>query len=115
MITEKDLQEAIAECEGQRNPNANTCIKLAAFYTIRNEMFPHVRGDGYYDEIPSGYSHGADSVEKVLYDSGTDFSDVIMGMDVADFIPVMDELMESVRLVMPRLYESVLAKLKELK
>ena len=39
MITEKDLQEAIAECEGQRNPNANTCIKLAAFYTIRQHMF----------------------------------------------------------------------------
>ena len=39
MITEKDLQEAIAECQGERNPNANTCIKLAAFYTIRNELF----------------------------------------------------------------------------
>ena len=39
MITEKDLQEAIAECQGQRNPNASTCIKLAAFLTIQKELF----------------------------------------------------------------------------
>ena len=39
MIREEDLQEAIAECQGQRNPNANTAIKLAAFYTIRRELF----------------------------------------------------------------------------
>ena len=39
MITEKDLQEAIAECQGQRNPTTSTCIKLAAFYTIRRELF----------------------------------------------------------------------------
>ena len=39
MITEKDLQEAIAECIGQRNPNANTAIKLAAFYTIKRELY----------------------------------------------------------------------------
>ena len=39
MITEQALKEAILECEGERNPNASTCIKLAAFYVIRNEMF----------------------------------------------------------------------------
>ena len=39
MITEQDLREAIAECQGQRNPNANTCIKLAAFLTIQRELY----------------------------------------------------------------------------
>ncbi len=39
MITAQDLQEAIAECQGERNPNANTCIKLAAFLTIEREMY----------------------------------------------------------------------------
>ena len=34
MIKEEDLQEAIAECQGVRNPNANTCLKLASYYTI---------------------------------------------------------------------------------
>ena len=40
MITEQDLAAAIAECQGKRNPDAATCIKLAAFYTIRDAMFP---------------------------------------------------------------------------
>ena len=40
MITEKDLQEAIAECQGERSPNASTCIKLAAFYTIKEHLYP---------------------------------------------------------------------------
>ena len=34
MITRRDLLEAIDKCQGQKNPNANTCIKLAAYYTI---------------------------------------------------------------------------------
>ena len=40
MITEKDLQDAIAECQGERKPNANTCIKLAAYFTIYDHLFP---------------------------------------------------------------------------
>ena len=40
MITEQDLLSAIAECQGERNPNANTCIKLAAYYTILDNIRP---------------------------------------------------------------------------
>ena len=32
VIREDDVREAIAEMQGQKNPNANTCIKLAAYY-----------------------------------------------------------------------------------
>ena len=111
MITEKDLQEAIAECEGNRNPNANTCIKLAAFYTIRNELFGSPPPD------IGGYSHDAapPSPEgKIIYDSGTEFSDIINGGDISSLLPVMDELMESVRLMIPRLYASVIERLRDI-
>ena len=56
MITEKDLQEAIAECQGQRNPNANTCIKLAAYLTIQKEMF------GTQEELIPTYSYAPSEV-----------------------------------------------------
>lgn len=119
MITEKDLQEAIAECEGQRNPNANTCIKLAAFYTIRNELFPH---DNKLPDLAdfrqfSGYSHDSVASEQsnnLQYDSGSEFSDVINGKNIEDVLPVMDELMESVQIISPRLYDSVIYKLNDL-
>lgn len=114
MITEKDLQEAIAECEGQRNPNANTCMKLAAFYIIRNEMFGTSPApiENSYEEF-KGYSGGEDG-KAVEYDSGTEFSDAIQGKDFQDLLPVMDELMESVKIVIPRLYNGVINRLRDI-
>ena len=109
MITERDLEQAIAECQGERNPNANTCIKLAAFYTIRNELF------GNPDRLPQ-YSFAAapaDTAETIHYNSGTDFSQVIDGRNPADIWPIMDEMMEAVHTLMPRLYGSVMRKLQE--
>ena len=107
MITEKDLREAIAECEGERNPNANTCMKLAAFYIIRNEMF----GTPVSNDIPVEYNGYSGSVG---YNSGTEFSDMIKGKDFNDVIPLMDELMESVKIVLPRLYDSVINRLRNI-
>ena len=109
MITERDLEQAIAECQGERNPNANTCIKLAAFYTIRKELF------GKAEQVPT-YSFAAapvDTAETIHYDSGTDFSQTIDGRDPDDIWPIMDEMMEAVHTLMPRLYGSVMRKLQE--
>lgn len=102
MITEKDLQEAIAECEGVRNPNASTCMKLAAFYTIKRELF------GERDQTPS-YSYAAP--QAVGYISGTEFAERISGLDPVDVMGVMDELMTTLQIVNPRLYDSVMRKL----
>ena len=111
MITEHDLEQAIAECQGERNPNANTCMKLAAFYTIRNEMF----GKPEQYEAPE-YSFAAapvDTAETINYDSGTDFSQAIDGRKQEDVWPIMDELMDTVHALLPRLYDGVMRKLQE--
>jgi len=108
LITEHDLEQAIAECQGERNPNANTCIKLAAFYTIRNEMF------GTPPDPPS-YSYAAAPADTadthIDYNSGTDFSRAIDGRDPADIWPIMDEMMSTVQVLMPRLYDNVMRRL----
>lgn len=107
MITEQDLQEAIAECQGTKNPNANTCIKLAAFYTIQEHMF------GNKEEIPS-YSYAPSPVSDIVqYESDTDFSRAISGMDVNDLLVVMDELMSTLQTINPRLYAGVMRKIAE--
>ena len=42
------LDEAIAECQGQRNPDSKTCMMLAAFLTIKKELYPeHYSPPGY--------------------------------------------------------------------
>ena len=115
MITEQDLQEAIAECQGQRNPNANTAIKLAAFLTIQKELFGNSEHVGKTDML---YSYAAPPVEQaenyVRYDSGTEFSQVIHGMDASKAWAVMDELMDkTLRIINPRLYNGVLTELSQ--
>ena len=113
MITEKDLLEAIAECQGERNPNANTCIKLAAYYTIKNELFGNSEPVSNPDRFPE-YSYAAppDAVETTIdYYSDTDFSRAIDGRPAANIWPVMDELMSTLRIVQPRLYDGVMRKL----
>ena len=113
MITEKDLQEAIAECQGQRNPNASTCIKLAAFYTIRRELF----GEGKEGErlpSPSSYSYAqAPEPETIIInDSGSEFARTIDGRPQAEIWPLMDEMMDTIHAIHPRLYNAVMDRLR---
>lgn len=111
MITKQDLKAAIAECEGERNPNANTCIKLAAFYTIREHLFGKpIQQTGYsFASEPSE----SPQAEVVSYDSGTEFSQVIDGRPVDEVMEVMDDLMTTLHVVNPRLYAGVMRKFEE--
>lgn len=107
MITRADLESAIAECQGKRNPDAKTCIMLAAFYTIRNEMY----GDAEKIEHPS-YSYAlAPSRNEIIIDSDSEFARAIDGRDQEEILPVIDELMETLKIIQPRLYDAVMDKL----
>lgn len=107
MITKTDLEAAIAECQGKRNPDAKTCIMLAAFYTIRNEMY----GDAEKNQHPS-YSYApAPDRNRIEYSSDSDFSRAIYGKDADEILPVIDELMGTLQILQPRLYSAVINKL----
>lgn len=113
MITEKDLQEAIAECQGQRNPNASTCIKLAAFYTIRRELF----GEGKeVDRLPLGpsYSYAMQTEPEtiIVNESGSEFAQAINGRQQDEIWPLMDEMMDTIHAIHPRLYSVVMERLR---
>ena len=108
MITEQDLEQAIAECHGARNPNANTCYKLAAFMYLRKELFGHPEQAAY------SFSAGPEPVDtRIDYKSDTEFSQAIDGRDAAEVWPVMDEMMSVIQTMVPKLYDSVLRKLRE--
>lgn len=112
MITEKDLREAIAECQGQRNPNANTCVKLAAYYALldRLEEKPEVTPNF------TGYSFAAPTPEEpqvVDFDSSSEFSRVVDGMNLDDVWPVIEELMDVIQTINPKLYRGVIRKLQQ--
>ena len=107
MITRTDLEQAIAECQGERSPNANTCVKLAAFYTIRRELFGTPE--------PSAYSYAASAGPvdtHTFYTSDTEFSAELQRLDPSDVWPVIDELMTTLQTVLPRLYDAVMRRLR---
>lgn len=136
MITEQDLQAAIAECQGERNPNANTCIKLAAFYTIRRELFGNPEqltagtetakqlteaaksfqksAEQFVNQSAYSYAPPPEEVETTIdYQSDTDFGRLIDGRKASEIWPVVDELVsEAVQATNPRLYDAFLRKIQ---
>lgn len=109
MITLRDLEEAIAECQGQRNPNANTCVKLAAYYTIRRELF----GEEKEAEPPSySYAPAPDPDPVVVNDGNDDFARMVDGRDQAEIWPILNEAMDTLQIVMPKLYTAVMDRLR---
>ena len=110
MITRQDLDAAIAECQGKRNPDSSTCIKLAAFLTIRNEMFPAVQQA--QPEPSYSYSAAPDKNDDryVVINSDSEFAQLVDGRRQDEVWPVMDELMTTIRTIYPRLYDAVMAK-----
>ena len=111
MITEQDLLEAIAECQGQRNPNANTCIKLAAYYTILNNL--HQTSDTPVSHGGYSYSSPPNTENTVEYTSNTDFAKIINGKSAMAMWEIVDELMSALMYLNPKLYNDAMSKFSE--
>jgi hypothetical protein len=110
MITEKDLREAIAECEGERKPNANTCIKLAAYYTILDNLF----GKRAEPDIPQYSMASVPSTDSMDYLTDSEFSQIVGDVGMERAYPVIDELMATLSVLNPKLYDGVMRKLYSL-
>ncbi len=111
MITEKELHEAIAECQGTRNPNANTCMKLASYYTILD----HIGEKAEAKTIPmQGYSYSPSPTFEA-YSSESEFGTIVKDIDYTELMRVMDEAMETMRIMVPRLYDAIMRQLTALK
>jgi hypothetical protein len=93
LITRKDLLDAIEKCQGQKNPNANTCIKLAAYYTILDHT-PEDSSYSYANQPPN-----------------SEFMRIIKDKKMDDVLFVMDEMMEELQAIAPKLYYETMERL----
>lgn len=116
MITESDLLQAIAECQGEREPNTHTCIKLAAFYIIYNQMYGEKSEP--VNNIPA-YSFAAAPAQAVEnpntmnLKSGSAFARAVNGRDSAEVMLKVDDLVSTLAEVNPHLYRCFMRRLKE--
>lgn len=107
MITEQDLREAIAECEGVRHPTSSTCIKLAAYYAILKNM---QSTDEEQDERPVRYSY--ETRDDVKY-SNSEFSQIVKEKGLSNCFPVIDEIIGVLGVINPSMYQNALQRLRD--
>ena len=68
-------------------------------------MYPDEKTEPAFYQAASGFN------PVINYDSGTEFSKAITGRDPSEIMPVIDELMSTLQVLHPRLYDGVLNKL----
>ena len=117
MITEKDLQEAIAECKGKRNPDSSTCIKLAAFLIIQEHLYGKPSESETVPALPA-YSYAAPPMEQVeIYvetNGDSEFLKAVDGRKADKVWKLIDELVEAVKILHPRMYTTFIDKVQDL-
>lgn len=89
MIDRESLQEAISICLREQNPNARTCIKLAAYIIIL------------------WYLEGEES-SKGQADSGSAQSE----RPVSDMIPALEDMLNEIQIVNPKIYDKYIRRIK---
>ncbi len=113
MITIKELDKAITECLRKADPDAYTCIKLAAYFIIRDklsespEQLPPPKPAGYLPDKSLA------KTETIDYIGSTDFIKAVNGRNTADVVSVIDDLMSMLKVVCPELYDKALQRFAE--
>lgn len=106
----KELDWAIAELEGQES-SKERYILLAALYTCRD----HMLGPNAPQPQIAAYSEAAPPDNGALPQYGdSEFLQAVSGKDSFDVLGVLNEHMETLSVVNPRAYESVLRKINRL-
>ena len=104
MLTQSELTDAIdVLCNGKHS--IQNVEKLAAIYTVRDHLYQTT------DQIERGYSAANNDNEQVGLYGQTEFLTAISRKNPVDAWLLMNELMQTLRAVNPRLYESVMRKI----
>jgi transcriptional/translational regulatory protein YebC/TACO1 len=98
MLSVDTIEAEILELESNDTTYA-VCSKLADLYTVRD----HIKSKAIAETNEAG----------IEYDTGTEFADAVNGKCYSDVFPVLDELMETIRLLQPRVYASAITKIKQ--
>lgn len=122
MIDEKQIQEAIAYCQGKVDPKREDAILLAACYIIQDHFSPRELF-GNSEQFP-GYSYAPPPAEtpqitaapETVGEYGdSDFLRAVAGEDPAAAWEIMNELMEDLRIINPRVYDGVMRRIRVLR
>lgn len=116
MITEKDLTEAIAYCDGKVDAKPNHAVLMAACYYLKDRLYPS-KDDRLKEPTAPAYSYATEpknhAEPTIDYYSDTEFSEAVDGRAVSEVMPIIDELMSVLQATNPRLYAGVMRKIEQ--
>lgn len=105
----KEIEWAISELEGKES-NFQVYARLADLYTVRDHM-----QDGLKPVANPVEGLAAPQPPQLLGRYGeSEFLEIAAGKDCASVWKILDELMETLRVVNPRVYAGVMRKLRNL-
>ena len=120
MIDEKQIQEAIAYYSGKLDPNRSDAVALAACYVLQDHLADgNKMVTGYSTAPPPAVERAENYADDLSGDSavgdygGSDFLQAIHGKRPVDVWAVMDELMETLAAVNPRVYDGVMRQIRQ--
>lgn len=103
MIKLDELNEAILECENADRHTYDDCIRLAALYTIRRQLY----GDSENTAVQA-----REKQQDVIGNYGdSDFLQLSHGKSVEKMMAIFDELMTALEITNTRLYDGVMRKI----
>ena len=103
MYSKVELHAAIEELLSGKHSIQN-CEKLASIYTILDHLYPD-------NNIDKGYSFD-NGVDVFGAYGNSEFLRLIEAKKIEDVMPVIDELVETIQVLNPRLYASFIRKLE---
>lgn len=121
MITEDAIQEAIAYCNGKVDPNRSDAILLAACYILQDHMsenaekkFQNANTPGYsFAPPPTDTTDMTPAAPETVGEYGeSDFLQAVKGKDPAAMWGIVDELMDTLKMVNERVYNGVMRKIR---
>lgn len=102
MLTLREVENAIQEYESVKNPNAGICSKLADLYIVRSNLM----GD-------TGYAQASAPIMSAKLEVSSDFLRAVKGKEESAW-DIIDDLMDTLKVAYPRVYESVMRKIGNL-
>ncbi len=99
MLTKRELLNAIKELE-DATPTYERCKKLVTYYTLLDYMYGEPKTEKREEQVVGSYGE-------------SEFLNTITGRESRQVWAVLDELMSTLSIINPKLYQGVLVKLAE--
>ena len=116
MFTKYELLDGISELMEGKNTIQN-CEKLAAIYTVLDHLYPENAEKTALNVQNEGYSYDnkveTESKPVVGRYGNSEFLQAVAGNDIKNVLLLMNELMDAITVLNPRLYDSVIRRLYE--